>query len=60
MMSHIERLFKDDSRILLDSFALRLVHRINTYLDSNPHNWYKEMVGVRIQVTVCIDSMYKM
>jgi hypothetical protein len=24
-------------RILLDSFALRLVYRINTYLDSNPH-----------------------
>jgi hypothetical protein len=23
--------------ILFDSFALRLVSRINTYLDSNPH-----------------------
>jgi hypothetical protein len=37
MMSHIERLFKNAPRVILPLLlALRLVSRINTYIDSNP------------------------
>ena len=50
MTSHIARLptyLRMIPRTLLDSFALRLVYRINPYLDSNPHTRLGDDPGSR-------------